>query len=481
MNRFTQQLLSTSALIAATAYSNLAQAQINLNTNTEFWRALAAPSGSSRVMGLPGTTPFQGTWTVDQLMTAGSSSGIKQSGSTILDVYNTEDKSGKSLRVGVGAGSLLATGVGSIAIGYNALAVDPGNQFNTVMGYQAATKITTGSNNLIMGSLTGFTTTAATSSTLLGANAARTSTTVDSSTIVGANAGYNASLTRTVIVGQGTANSTTATAVLTDSVFLGQGIANTASLGTVGSTVAIGRNAGASMTTTSATVLVGLSAGQNLTSGTGNTAVGSSALRDVATGIGNVAVGNSAGMNVTGDNNIILGRASTATAQGGVTSGDRNIVIGFNTTPPSATENDQLAVGNFVYGLGLTGQDTTVSPGKLGIGTKAPNATLTVGEPSGGAGAHIGILGTAPTISSCGTSPSASATASDTAGTVTQGTTATGCTLTFATAFATTPHCVVSSWSANTSVVAISAVSTTALTVANTSADNNKFTYHCLQ
>jgi len=93
---------------------------------------------------------------------------------------------------------------------------------------------------------------------------------------------------------------------------------------------------------------------------------------------------------------------------------------------------------------------------------------------------HLAFTGAAPTLSSCGSgSPALDATASDNAGTITEGTTATGCTATFAVAFATPPHCIVSSPSG--SAFASYSTSTTALTIVNASATGDRFTYHCTQ
>lgn len=93
--------------------------------------------------------------------------------------------------------------------------------------------------------------------------------------------------------------------------------------------------------------------------------------------------------------------------------------------------------------------------------------------------AHLGAVGTAPALTACGTSPTIDATASDTAGTITEGTTATGCVATFHAAYATAPHCVVSSPTGN--ALTSYSTSTTALTIVNASASNDKFTYLCMQ
>jgi len=83
-----------------------------------------------------------------------------------------------------------------------------------------------------------------------------------------------------------------------------------------------------------------------------------------------------------------------------------------------------------------------------------------------------------PVISGC-SGCSLDATASDAAGTLTEGTSQTGFVLTFEVAFATAPHCVVSSPTGHafTSYTA----TTTTLTVANGVQTGSKYSYVCLQ
>lgn len=89
---------------------------------------------------------------------------------------------------------------------------------------------------------------------------------------------------------------------------------------------------------------------------------------------------------------------------------------------------------------------------------------------------RLGISGTVPAITSCGTSPSA-ARGTDFGGEVTEGTTATGCTISFANAYTTAPFCVVS---LQTQQVAFTyTISTSAITVTNTSATGDKIDWIC--
>jgi hypothetical protein len=96
----------------------------------------------------------------------------------------------------------------------------------------------------------------------------------------------------------------------------------------------------------------GKSAGARLTgAGAANTAVGSGAIAAGAaaiTGDNNTALGRNAGNVLTGAaaGNTLLG----ALAGDSVTSGLRNVAIGYNADVPSATGNDQLSLGNSLWG-----------------------------------------------------------------------------------------------------------------------------------
>lgn len=84
--------------------------------------------------------------------------------------------------------------------------------------------------------------------------------------------------------------------------------------------------------------------------------------------------------------------------------------------------------------------------------------------------------GTAPALTSCGTTPAIVGT--DVAGTVTMGTSATGCVITFNVAYVAAPHCVVS-WIATPLASQSYATSATAITLTQTSTSNNVAKYLC--
>lgn len=90
---------------------------------------------------------------------------------------------------------------------------------------------------------------------------------------------------------------------------------------------------------------------------------------------------------------------------------------------------------------------------------------------------HPRTTGTAPALTSCGTSPTIVGT--DSVGTVTTGTgTPTGCVITFAAAYAAAPYCVVA-WRTNIASM-IYAISTTAITLTQTATDSTVVDYMCV-
>lgn len=92
---------------------------------------------------------------------------------------------------------------------------------------------------------------------------------------------------------------------------------------------------------------------------------------------------------------------------------------------------------------------------------------------------HVLNTGKAPVLSTCGGADAAIA-GNDLAGVVTVGSTpSTACVITFATAFATAPACVVS-WSAGPLAAMSYTISTTAITVAQTSTASNRLNYICI-
>ncbi len=84
-----------------------------------------------------------------------------------------------------------------------------------------------------------------------------------------------------------------------------------------------------------------------------------------------------------------------------------------------------------------------------------------------------------PVLTSCGTG-SPAVTGTNSAGIITIGTSATGCVATFATAYVTTPVCTVVSETAPATTTPAYSVSSTAITIVQTSTSGNKYDYICV-
>src|SRR3989338_2044428 len=115
------------------------------------------------------------------------------------------------------------------------------------------------------------------------------------------------------------------------------------------------------------------------TTGSNNSALGFVALYNNTTGSQNSALGRSAlESNTTGSYNTALGYQ----AGYGITTGAYNIVIGQNVEAPTVTSNQQLNIGNLIYGTGIyNGSSVSAAPvlnSKLGVGTSTPFAKLSI-------------------------------------------------------------------------------------------------------
>ena len=83
----------------------------------------------------------------------------------------------------------------------------------------------------------------------------------------------------------------------------------------------------------------------------------------------------------TGSRNVLIGQSTISASQNQVTTGSNNISIGNDVAVASSTFSNQLDIGNFIYGTGLSGTGSTVSPGFIGIGTTTPYSRLEVWGP----------------------------------------------------------------------------------------------------
>ena len=224
--------------------------------------------------------------------------------------------------------------------------------------------------------------------------------------------------------------------------------------------IAKGYNAGAS--------LIGYTSGSTVPS----IIIGQNQILNATTSAGDVIINPAALTNyATGKQNTLINGGND------ITSGVGNIEFGYGSTVQTGSNNWQMSIGDAFYGYnnnkGGGGGYGTV--GAYCTTSAADNATFTICDAAGANttyGSHLGIQQTTlPTI----TNGTIDTHGSDTAGTVAL--TAANPVVTFKVAFATTPHCVVSSPSG---AVTTYSASTTALTVTG-GISTNTLSYVCLQ
>jgi hypothetical protein len=304
-------------------------AQITLNGSTSGSVTLktAAAAGAGTVFQLPATNGSNGQF----LQTNGSGvlswAAAAGGGSVAIDDL-TDAIANYALNnvfLGQGAGVTESTGEGNVAVGQDALAAANSDN-NVAIGYAAASSVTSGGN---------------------------------------------------IAVGPGTLSSCIDAGA---NVAIGDraGACNGAAVGSAASNVMIGQFAGNAIDQGTYNTVVGTSAGIALTDSDGNVAVGAGALYTATTSSNNVAVGTDALNLATGNDNIGLGFQ----AGNNITTGSHNVIIGYDVDAPSATTDGQLVIGNLIFGTGIDGTGTTISSGKIGIATNAPNVLFQVGSSS---------------------------------------------------------------------------------------------------
>lgn len=166
-----------------------------------------------------------------------------------------------------------------------------------------------------------------------------------------------------------------------ESIFIGKGI--------------LANIAGGSFVS-SQSVLVGSNILWGINSSNGkNTVIGNSCLFQPGSADQNTVVGHAVGgftAGTTFTNNVLFGYQTASGVTGSltnsiiigyqagdnITSGSNNIIIGYDVDAPSATDSNQLNIGNILFGTGIDGTGTTVSTGNIGIGVPAPVSRLEV-------------------------------------------------------------------------------------------------------
>lgn len=225
---------------------------------------------------------------------------------------------------------------------------------------------------------------------LLGGSTWIYSTSTNKDTILGIGAGGNSATTsptdaentsigfQSQKVGTGTFNSSLGAFALAN--------------GTGSNNTAIGWEAMAFNTTGSANTGIGYFAIGQSTNAVNSTGIGYESIPASSAQLDTTAIGYKSGLLNTGWDSTFLGELSGQN----VTTGNNNILIGYNALAPSATANNQLNIGNIIFGSGLaaTSSSTTLIPtstGSIGIGTSTPGSLLSVGNSSGTSGINFSL------------------------------------------------------------------------------------------
>lgn len=397
--------------------------------------------------------------------TSGTAKGVTAVGYQALNGLTTATL---VTAVGYQALNILGSGGSNTAVGYQALSLNITGTGDTAVGSKALQK-TTGANNTAVGAIALQSVTGGARNTGVGTNALTNETTSNDMTAIG----YNSQ---------------------------GSDSAGDSSRSTfVGSSAAPNVNAGVDNTIIGALTMGNLVGNIQVK---GNTTLGARiAQSPTSSADNNTFIGDLSAVSLTGGyDNIFLGDRSGQN----VTTGAHNIMIGWNVLAQVATNNNQLNIGNIIFGTGLTAtsSNTTVIPaatGNIGIGSTTPFASFSILGQVGtiplaissttatsasttlfmidqAGDVHYG--GGTPVLSSCGTTPSLGPNSTDQSGTIQVGSvSATTCTLTFSIAKASIPHCVVTS---QTGTIAISYTETiSALVVTNAALTGDKVDYFC--
>ncbi|OGC80521.1 hypothetical protein A2943_00935, partial [Candidatus Adlerbacteria bacterium RIFCSPLOWO2_01_FULL_51_16] len=153
--------------------------------------------------------------------------------------------------------------------------------------------------------------------------------------------------------------------------------------------VAIGNQALYRITTGGSNVCIGRTACLSLTTGSDNFALGTQTYLNNSTGIQNSALGSQAlnGLSSGKSYNIGIGyKAGDSTDSSG------NILIGQQVNAGALTTDNQLNIGNIIYGTGI-GSSTVLGTGTIGIGTTSPFARLSVHANNGSTNTTLFAIG----------------------------------------------------------------------------------------
>lgn len=321
-------------------------------------------------VGVGTTTPYAKLSVVGEVVATNFTATSTTATSTFmggLEVTGTGLQLSATTKVYQGGQNFLissTTSAGNLSIGYqSASGLDSsGGLYSTFMGYQAGRSATSSAYNTGVGyqtlnSVVKGNGTAGGYNTASGYQALRSNTTGYTNTAIGA-------------------SSLTANTTGFENTSMGY-LSMSANL-TGQYNVAIGNNALQTNTSGHANTSIGYQSSYFNNVSTRNTAIGYQAgygASGQTASQHNVFLGYQAGLiHTTGSNNTLIGYKTGDT----LTSGSNNIVLGYDIDVLNATGDNTLNIGNIIFGTNIDGTGSTLSTGKIGIGTTSPYAKLSV-------------------------------------------------------------------------------------------------------
>ena len=261
---------------------------------------------------------------------------------------------------------------------------------NALVGSSAGLSVTTGSNNNFFGQSAGSGVTTGNNNNYFGTSAGANNLSGNGNNFFGTSSGISSTSSNSNFFGTNTGRVTTGN----NNNFLGNNCGYSNTSGSVN--FFSGNSAGYYNTTGSNNVFIGNQTGNRTTTGSENIAISTSALLSNTTGSYNISIG-SGTLNggaalgpLTG--NIAIGYEAGDNVVSGA---DRNIAIGYRVDLPVAGNDNQITIGNLIFGTGASGTGTTAA-GKMGILQPAPQYTIDINA-TDGARIPVGTTAQQPT------------------------------------------------------------------------------------
>ena len=327
---------------ASTAYGTFLGANAGVS--------IVSGSGEVAVGYSSGSSITTGGYNVTIGYSVASTTLTSGSNNILIGVDSTTDTFSSTTSNAVAMGQSVKPGTGDIAIGYQALKTNAGDNLgNIAIGSQAlssATMTTAAVGNTVVGYQTMQIATSDNADTAFGYQALQHASGGGGNTAIGYKAGQ----------GNAATNGTGNTAVGNQALQSGVG----------GNNVAIGQQAlGSAGGGAFYNNVIGVSSGWSI-SGRRNEVLGTGA----------------ASVLTSGSNNIVIGDTVASTT---LTTGSNNILIGADSTvdTPLPGTNNFLNIANLIYGTSI---GTAASPGNVGIGTAAPAYPLDIVSNTGSNG-----------------------------------------------------------------------------------------------